>query len=721
MPSPIQTSFEAGETSPRMGGRFDSERYAKSLKLCENFEPKPQGSLLMRAGSEHSRPLLGDNRTRLVQFRMVNGQDYLLELYDHVMRIYLLDGSNATPQIVTISEMIENGDFALGGTGWQGQVGGYTAWGNLSYNSFGTIYEVQFTAGRVNFKRPGASFSEPLPQIYQKVTLLSPSSIDLSWKSGQDGGDINGIIVKVGTTLGGNDLYNYNGATGDGAVTFNAPAGDCYIFFSSVGDGTINSSSIWVDDVSFKATATGPQDHIVTPWSADELIDLRLTSETGLDRAIFTHPAHVPYFLKFNGGSLWDFRAIVFTSQPGEWGGATWPGLCEFSKGRAWYSGLATAKNRVWGSVVNDPFKLTLGTALPAEAMDLKMATNGAVQWMKDSAVLLIGTDIGEHSLTGGSTPVPLNGDFDARKETYYGSSNIQAISAGDTPVFVSGDKLRLRAIEFAQQANKWKSVDLLFFAEHLTLGDAVKEVHHAITPDGALIVVMASGKLLAATFEPSAGVVAWWRAPLSSGLVRSGAVSRGPLGAFLWLAVERGGAMWLERLPLSEGNVARSYVDAAVTGVVDGAGACAGLAHLNGLVARVIVAGSVAGDFPVAGGAVQLPDADDAGKAFTAGLAYRAKAITQPKNTKYGLVRSSAVGVILNNSALPLVNGRRAPERTPATPMDSAEPRVTGKRTQAGKRGWTEDGTVTIEQDLPFRTEILAIYEATEVNQVQV
>ncbi len=112
-------------------------------------------------------------------------------------------------------------------------------------------------------------------------------------------------------------------------------------------------------------------------------------------------------------------------------------------------------------------------------------------------------------------------------------------------------------------------------------------------------------------------------------------------------------------------------------------------------------------------------------GANIVVGLPYTAKAVTlppeggNPRGTAQGAKRRRMRIVLrLNDSALPLINGKRPPDRTPATPQDTVEPRVTGD-VEVRDLGWDGDGTVTIEQDLPFRTEVLAIFGTEQVNQL--
>jgi hypothetical protein len=84
----------------------------------------------------------------------------------------------------------------------------------------------------------------------------------------------------------------------------------------------------------------------------------------------------------------------------------------------------------------------------------------------------------------------------------------------------------------------------------------------------------------------------------------------------------------------------------------------------------------------------------------------------------KGGKVRNAKIGVALHDSALPKINGKRPPERDPAIPFDEATGRVTGK-IEVGNLGWDGEGAITIEQDQPFRTEILALFSNTQANDI--
>jgi hypothetical protein len=110
--------------------------------------------------------------------------------------------------------------------------------------------------------------------------------------------------------------------------------------------------------------------------------------------------------------------------------------------------------------------------------------------------------------------------------------------------------------------------------------------------------------------------------------------------------------------------------------------------------------------------------------KTFTVGLPYSARLVQLPLegglqtgSSQSAKRRRTKVRLRLNDSALPLVNGKRAAERTPADPMNTGTDLITGD-VDFNVLGWDDDGAVTIEQDLPFRTEVVAIFGNAQANE---
>lgn len=88
-----QTSFTAGELSPRVLGRTDMDRYAAGLKRCRNAHAVIHGGFKRRAGSLHAAAATSDtaNNSILVPFVEGASKSWMLEFGQAKIRIYNAD------------------------------------------------------------------------------------------------------------------------------------------------------------------------------------------------------------------------------------------------------------------------------------------------------------------------------------------------------------------------------------------------------------------------------------------------------------------------------------------------------------------------------------------------------------------------------------------------------------------------------------------------------
>lgn len=715
---PAQTSFAGGELSKRLRGRFDSDLYKRSLDLVENFAVLPQGGLRSRWGSGYSRTLAANPLVRLRDFRVPGQQDFTVELGDSFLRLY---DSGALVDFIG-SNFVRNGNFTeytglKESTPGSGIFGLYCdAYWTVSRGTFGTaaIFPVKDASGSF------ANLQIIAGAVRQAVYLpAGPVTIAFSYA-----GSLDLIRCRLGSTPGGEEVYAADFAhTADG-FTFanvtsgvvNVPAtGTYYLEFDQTTNnpGTIYSLKL----ITIAITVSTLQ--LPTPWTAAMVGDVQTVGETGQQRLMLFHPNAAPMSLQLLNGVTWAFGPITFSGQPKEWGGTNWPGVAELHQGRLWLAGTPNERNSFWASKSGNLFDFTTGDQA-GDALSYKLATKGAIRWMRGQRMLLVGTDIGEHSVTANGQVVTVS-DIDVHAVSAFGSADgDSAVNIGSMVLYLSPDRRKVRAIAFENESQNWESKDVTFVAEHITEG-GVKEIHYARDPDQNIVVVMKDGTVRCCTFDRAEQVQAWWRVT-TDGQVLSAAVSDGPAGSIAWLAVQRTGGVFLEKLAMRE--VGQPVLDAYVTlagPLLEGV-PVAGLAHLEGKAVKIIIDGAIEEDQVVAGGAI-TPARD--GAAAIVGLGYTQTAVTLPleaggaRGTAQGTKRRRVKTVLLlNDSALPLVNGERAADRTPSTAMDTPEARMTGE-CEARGLGYDDRGQVTIEQDLPLRTEVLALYGVTSGSEV--
>lgn len=815
--SPAQTSFIGGEISPRLRGRFGSDLYRAALAFCENWEITPQGSIRRRAGTVYAGDLTGlvDASVRILPVRLSRADDFLAVLGDRVMRLYAIDGSSASSGFIALTDLLTNGDFAGGLAGW-------------TTTAPGIGQSITGTGGRAVFRWPHGAFGSWPWWIRQQITLADPTDLTLRFSILNYQHETSTVTVKVGTTLGGSELYLLADAkpTTVQASLGTVPAGDVFVsiepYSSAAALDVGDVLGFDVEEVSLSASTGENGEAIVTPWGADQLRDAQVVSETGTDRVIFVHPNYPPYELKRSAFGAWNFNEITFSTPPAEWAGSNWPGVGEMRAGRLWLGGTPNEGNRLWASRVGSPFDFDTMTgsggtvSLPEDALDYRIATKGALRWLLSGRAFLIGTDLSEHTIAG-----LIVQDLEIREESAWGSAPLQAVHAGTHALYVSGDRRKVRALNYEQQTDGWDSRDVTFTGEHLT-AETIKEIHFAGDPSSTILLLLEDGTVAACTTDLASGVTAWWRLVVPGATILSAAVIRSELGAVVWMAVQRGASIYLEQMPLHEAGAA--YCDSAVTRdapaanpqtsqesatdapyadpvpgsydvgteftlaagnpifgfnipssparvgldlvfeaggrlrvvawtsfneatvrVVEDLAApvqaglagptllggvdwhwewgtvVQGLAHLEGETVELVLDGIHDGQKVVAGGAITI---DRPGEVAVIGLPYTATARTlppeagNPRGTAQGSKRRFArIFARLADSALPKLNGNRPPDRTPATPQNEAEPRMSGD-IDVASLGWG-DGTITIEQDLPLRTEVLAVFGVLATNQV--
>jgi hypothetical protein len=306
----------------------------------------------------------------------------------------------------------------------------------------------------------------------------------------------------------------------------------------------------------------------------------------------------------------------------------------------------------------------------------------------------------------------------------------VQAIHLGEVVLYVSRDRRRLRMLSYNLQENGWQTRDLTFTSEHLTSG-LIKECHWISSGNDSVVAIMRSGDVACWTFQKGEGVIAPWRASFGDHVYSMAVIEVGSQDR-VWMLVRREGGVALEEWIVEDrpGRILLdSYVEAERTGTIIGEGAptytteLPSLAHLEGKTVVPIVDGVVQPATTVSGGTIAYSSASTT---IVVGLfgTHTFTTLKHEGGSKVGTVQGSKqrpvkLSLRLNDSALPLVNGVRCgADRTPATPMDTMEGRVTLDAT-VRVLGWEDGAAVTISQDVPIRTEVLAVYGIVATREV--
>lgn len=457
-----------------------------------------------------------------------------------------------------------------------------------------------------------------------------------------------------------------------------------------------------------------------SPWDEGELRDVQYAQSN--DEMWLVHDGYKPRKLTFTSATSWALANATTTGAP--WAGNSdghadgFPRTVAFFEQRLFFGGTLLKPNYVWGSRAADFEEFTIPSpSAPDDPVEYALAayTRDTIQWMRANRVLFIGTTGNEFRLVPNAY-VATDNLPDVNEVSSYGSRHIQPVKIGRQTMFVQASGREVRSYDQDPRANieTYSSLDMTFLAEHIT-DPGIVELAYQKVPHSLLWAVRSDGVLLSMAYDPALGGtgfegVGWSRHDLG-GEVESVTVIPNGAREEVWVAVKR----------TIDGNTVRYieyldpavYVDSAFRYTGTATATITGLDHLEGETLDVVADNAVHPQVTVASGQVTLEyTAED----VVLGLRYVPKIVPvpweggNPSGTAVGSKRSwSDVKIMLHESGLPLVNGDRYPDRSPASPMDATEPLKTGVY-EVSTPGETDDGDLTIEMDLPMPLIVLAI-----------
>ncbi|MFC0407876.1 hypothetical protein [Roseomonas elaeocarpi] len=391
-----------------------------------------------------------------------------------------------------------------------------------------------------------------------------------------------------------------------------------------------------------------------------------------------------------------------------------WPVTACFHQDRLVIGGSRDLPNRLWMSCSGDLANFDLGTGLDNEGIEFGLLSDqvNAIRAVFSGRHLQVFTSGAEWMVTGDPlTPSSIQ----ILRQTRVGSPITRTISPVDvdgSTIFVGRSGQSVYEFAYTTVEDAYQAGDLAVTARHLindpvaTAYDEARRLLHA---------VMADGSLATLTLYRAEEITAWTRQE-TDGLFRCVAEVEG----IVWVTVERGGTLRLERLDPT------LCTDAALTGTGAAKLTWAGLDHLAGRNVAVVADGAPVGTYPVTGGAVTL---DEAASAVEAGLPFAhvlepmpAEAAGAPGVTGGPRRLVSATFRLLETKALTVDVGRGllpVPLRRLDTPLlDAAPPSFTGDVTLRAL-GWRRDALLPlwrISSDVPLPFTLLSVTTDTRI-----
>jgi hypothetical protein len=736
--TPLQADFSAGEISPRFLAQENGEIYAKGLARLRNMVPLNQGPTTRRPGTQYIEEITqlgGDPATtgRIFSIHPTNEETLLFVCGG-------LQGLILTPQSISIRRnLLVNPFFQQGLEPWVdasdpptgGALSSGTRWeGNQKACELFANYNL--------YARTRNTVAIDVPQ----------DTVDIEWRVEQaydkeipELGDLTGIQVWTDGFQGASLVYVDNAPLQNRGDVYTRRAniqltpgftGNLYVEVAVFSAELFKQAVMWLHEVQIIGigNVADSQQVLVVPWTDEQLPIVQYVSNPYERQTVFVHPEVPPQELVFNTGTnLWELNPIVFIDGPIWTPGSGYPRACGSFQGRLIMGGWTASPQQVIASKPGEWRDLSItSTPVPTDAIDFTLTAVGTIQWIVGQKALLIGTQNGEHQV-GSQGGVLQTGDIDIRQMSAYGSRHSQPADVGDQVLYISPDGRKLRAAEVSRDIEGWKSTDLTFASEHITLG-GMKHVTYSRDPGSMCWAVLNTGALVGMNYERNLQLYGWHKHETAGSFIDIANMRFGGRDIPFAIAsrvVNGVTRIYLEAMIQLDVGEDPEYMDSYIR--IDQPAASnfiGGLLHLADNFVQVISEDGYIGEYLV-GPQGFVDVSPEIVRNAVCGLKTLAQMETMPLNTasRYGsnmgsLKSRPEIKLRVINSAIPQINGKRPAERDPQSAMNISQPPINpGGDIQQLNLGIDDFAVVNIVQDLPLPLTVLGIFGSGDANDV--
>lgn len=636
--SPILTSFNGGELSPRMHGRTDTAIYAIAAAEMLNFVPTVEGPAMKRPGFAHIRPAM-EASTWLSPFIFSRTQAYVIEWGEGVLRFYTNGGRVeivGDPQEVAVP---------------------YTA-AQASSVWYQQSYDRLYLAHRAH-----------PPAALTRVSAIIFNHASLTLRNGPfaDQNVLTSVTVTAaGTfTVGGTATLTASTAiflAGHVGTSFLVEAED----FSDIKAWEVGMNGVTAgtrcrsDGKAYVAATSGvtgtsqPTHSHGTEWDGlgGQDVNAKPAASTYGVQWTYQHDRFGIGTITAIGGAGTTATITVTRRLPASLGtvathrwalsafsaAAGWPGVVLLAFGRLiFFTNFEIVASVVGdyggGSVNMAPFTDS-GLLAPDMAFRKRLPISNPVLWAKaDRDGILLGTADGEYVIRKVNNADIFSSDnIECVPQTGYGSQPIRPVETGSSTLFVQKSGRKIREANYDLGSDRYNAPNIAVWQRHI-LKSGAKQLTFQQEPEEMVWAVRNDGMLALHPHVPEQEIKGFARAGHAAGPVLSAVAIPSQDGTRdeLWALVdgEAGKSVELQAQAWEEGETALEdafFVDSGVS--YDGeatASLSSGLDHLAGKAVSVLADGGVVAGLTVtADGELELPYAASkvhVGLGFTARL----------------------------------------------------------------------------------------------------
>ena len=419
------------------------------------------------------------------------------------------------------------------------------------------------------------------------------------------------------------------------------------------------------------------------------------------------------------------------------------PSCVSFYEQRLVFAGTTSEPQTVFFSKAGDYENMTSGTNAD-DAMVYTIAANqvNVIRYLKAQRTLVIGTTAAEYTVSADGTDASITPtNITIKKQSSYGSANVDAVTAGNAILFLQKAKRKIRELAYNFDSDSYVAPDLCILNDAVTESGIV-QMEWQQEPDNILWCVREDGQLAALTYQRSEAVVSWHRHILGgafgsgNAVVESIASISGDLNEDeLWVIVKRtvNGATVRYVECFSDFDFDETaatdfkFLDSHLSYSGSATSSLSGLDHLEGQTVSILADGSVHANKVVSSGAISL---DRSVTKACVGLSY--DSVLQTMRIEGGAAEGTSQGKIKRISKVvlrlfetvgvkvgpSLTNLETIPFRTTSSNLSApVDTLIEGDKEIEFDDDYNSDGHIFIKQDQPLPASILAIYPTLVTN----
>ena len=418
------------------------------------------------------------------------------------------------------------------------------------------------------------------------------------------------------------------------------------------------------------------------------------------------------------------------------------PSCVSFFEQRLVFAGTTAEPQTLYFSKAGDYENMTTGTNAD-DAMVYTIASNqvNRIRYLKSQRTLIVGTTGGEFTVSADGTDAAITPtNIVIKKQSSYGTANVDAIPAGNSILFLQKAKRKIRELSYNFDTDGYVAPDLTILNDIVTKS-GINEMAYQQEPDSILWCVREDGEFVGLTYQRSENVVAWHRHKLGGtfgagasatgfGVVESVASISGELTEDeLYVIVKRtiNGATkrYVEVFAPFDFDETQStdfrFLDSHLIYNGSSTTTLSGLSHLEGQVVSILADGATHADKTVSSGSVSL---DRSVTSAVVGLKY--DSVLQTMRVEGGAAQGTSQGKVKRISKVvlrlfetvgakvgpSLTELETVPFRTTSSPLGQpVSTLLAGDKTIEFRGDFDSDGFIFVKQDQPLPLTVLAIY----------